>query len=402
MRSTPRPRRLATAVAAIALLGFTAAPTGANPADDRFDQLDGPLAGFVVRPEAFGMDPSRTLVDPAPFLDRVDGDRAMELVESLSFPRSALGPESDRQAARDLVTENFLDAGYEPQEQSVVYERTGIDSPNIFADLPGTECPSRILVVGAHHDSVEDGPGADDNATGVAGMFEIARALRDHPLPVTVRFASWSYEEVGLVGSREMARQARADGEDIVGAIAFDMIGFTSDEIDPLTGMPHDYLAMVADPSSAELARVFGAAVYHHLPEFPTAGAVIDPALLGDILRSDHASYVAEGIPGLLITDTADFRNPNYHTETDTPDTLDPVFFLQSMRTSLAGVLTLATSDQDEDGRSDLCHPPAVDPAPPTEPTEPTEPGASEPGGPAPTDPAPGATPRPGRPRYTG
>lgn len=394
MRFSPRSRRLPVALAGIALLGLTAAPTAANPADDRFDQLDGPLAGFVVRPDAFGMDPSRTLVDPAPLLDRIDGDRAMAFVESLSFPRSATGPESARQAARDLVTRGFVDAGYEPWEQSVIHEPTGIDSPNILADLPGTECPSRILVVGAHHDSVEDGPGADDNATGVAGMLEVARALRDDPLPVTVRFVSWSYEEVGLVGSREMVRRARTDGDDIVGAIAYDMIGFTSDEIDPLTGMPHDYLAMIADPTSAQLARVFGAAAYHHLPEFPTAGAVIDPALLGDILRSDHASFIAEGIPGLLLTDTADFRNPNYHTVSDTPDTLDPAFFLQSMRTSLAGVVTLATSDQDGDGRSDLCHPPAVDPDDPNDPADPTEPDTPAP--------APGATPQAGRPRYTG
>src|SRR5699024_11047638 len=197
-------------------------------------------------------------------------------------------------------TDELVDAGYEPQYQSVVYEPTGVDSPNIFADLPGTECPEKILVVGGHYDSVE-GPGADDNATGVAGMLELARALRDTPLPVTVRFTSWSYEEVGLVGSKEMAEQAKADGDDIVGAVAYDMIGFTKGGIDPLTGLPHDYLAMVADPTSADMARAFGASAYHHSPEFAAAGAVIDPAVLGDILRSDHASFIAEGFPGLLI-----------------------------------------------------------------------------------------------------
>lgn len=299
-----------------------------------------------------------------------------------------------------------MDAGYDPQHQSVIYDRTGIDSPNIWADLPGTECPDKILVVGAHYDSV-DGPGADDNATGVAGMFEVARALRDTPLPVTVRFASWSYEEVGLIGSREMARRSRQDGEDIVGAIAYDMIGYTSDEIDPLTGLPSDYLAMVADPSSAVLARSFGAAAYLHMPEFATAGAVIDPAFLGDILRSDHASYIAEGFPGLMLTDTADFRNPHYHRSTDTPDTLDPEFFHASMRASLAGIVTLASSDQDRDGRSDLCHAP-TDPGDPTDPTEPdqtTDPSdPTDPGpdvGPDP-GPAPGAIARPGDPTYTG
>src|SRR5699024_7389513 len=147
-------------------------------------------------------------------------------------------------------------------------------------------------------------------------------------------------------GSKEMAEQAKVDGDDIVGAVAYDMIGFTKGGIDPLTGLPHDYLAMVADPTSADMARAFGAYAHHHAPEFADAGAVIDTAVLGDLLRSDHASFIAEGFPGLLITDTGDFRNPHYHEPTDTPDTLDPEFLENSIRASLGGVVTFASSDQ--------------------------------------------------------
>jgi len=395
-----RHRRIAIGLATAALLASsTTAPAGAGPADDRFEQLDGPMAPFVVRPEQFGMDPARTLVAVEPLLDRVDGDRALSLVESLAFPRSAYGPESARQQARDLVSAAFVDAGYQPSSQSVVYEPTGIDSPNLWADLPGTECPGKVLVVGGHYDSVEDGPGADDNASGVAGMIEVARALRDTPLPVTARLAAWSYEEVGLVGSGEMARQMAADGTEVVGAIAFDMIGFTKPGIDPLTGFTNDYLAMVADPSSAAVARAFGAAAYHYTPEFAAAGAVIDPAVLGDILRSDHAAFLAQGYTAMLVTDTGDFRNPNYHTPADTPDTLDPAFLAGSIRSTLAGLVTYASSDQDGDGRSDLCHPPA--------PTEPPETEVPTDGRPEPTPatspaPAPAATARRASPAYTG
>lgn len=198
-----------------------------------------------------------------------------------------------------------------------------------------------------------------------------------------------------------MASRSKADGEDVVGAIAFDMIGYTKPGIDPLTGFSNDYLAMVADPTSAELARTFGAAAYRYTPDFSAAGAIIDPAVLGDILRSDHAAFLAEGIPAMLITDTADFRNPNYHGPTDTPDTIDPAFLENSIRTSLAGLITLTASDQDGDGRSDLCHPPE-----PTDPTDPTAPDPArplrpeEPGEPDPG--APGAIPITGRPAYTG
>lgn len=375
--------------------------SSAGPADDRFEQLDGPLASMVVRPAGFGMDPSRTLIDVAPLLDRVDGDRAMGFVESLSFPRTADGPEQARQDARDLVTGQLIDAGYEPQFQSVLNPRTQIDSPNIYVDLPGTECPGKMLIIGGHYDSAHpQGPGADDNATGVAGMLEIARALRDTPLPVTVRFASWSYEEIGLVGSDAMARQLKAENADVVGAVSLEMIGFTKAGIDPLTGLTNDYLAFVADPTSSVLAKTFGAAAYRYTPEFAAAGAVVDPALLGDILRSDHAAFLNQGYPALLGTDTADFRNPNYHQPSDTPASLDKAFLTNSIRASLAGLLTYGSSDQDSDGRSDLCHQPVTTVT--TSPTSPPTTAATKPQTVAPAPKAAAATPRQARPAYTG
>ena len=247
-------RWLAGGGAAIALVAASAGVGGAGPADDRFDQITGPLGPTVVYPAEFRLDPSAVVVDPTPLLASVDADRAMAFVESLSFPRTASGPESARQQARDLVAGGLTDAGYEPQTQSVV--RDGIDSPNLYAELPGTDCPERVFVIGGHYDSAHpEGPGADDNATGVAGMLEIARALRDHPLPITVRFASWSYEEVGLVGAFAMAGAMREEGTDVVGAVSLEMLGYTKDGTDLLTGLPNDYLAMVADPTSEALAR---------------------------------------------------------------------------------------------------------------------------------------------------
>jgi hypothetical protein len=389
-------RRVAVGGAvAVALVAGAAGVGGAGPADDRFDAITGPLASTVVYPEQFGMDPSAVVVDPTSLLGSVDRDRAMAFVESLSFPRTAAGPESARQQARDLVAAGLTDAGYEPVLQSVV--RNGIDSPNIYAELPGTDCPSRVFVIGGHYDSaVVGGPGADDNATGVAGMLEIARALREHPLPITVRFASWSYEEVGLVGAFEMARTLAAEDADVVGAVSLEMIGYTEDDIDPLTGLPGDYLGMVADPSSASLARAFGAAAYHYTPEHPAFGAVIDPAVLGDILRSDHAAFLSQGFPALMATDTANFRNENYHTVNDTPESLDPEFMAGNIRTMLAGLVTFAASDQNEDGRADLCGAAA----PTTTVTLPI--GSEDPPDDSGTPAAPGADALRGRSSYTG
>lgn len=389
---------------ALALLAGVGA-VAAGPADDRFDAIDGPLGPSIVRPDAFGIDATKVLADVPALMDRVDGDRARDLVERLSFPRAATSPDADRQAATDLVVDEFRDAGYEPQLQSVVLPETGKDEPNVFAELPGTQCPGKVLVIGAHYDSVRpDVPGADDNATGVAGLFEIARALRDQPLPVTVRLVGWSYEEEGLVGSRVMAAADKAAGTDVVGAVAFDMIGFTEEDIDPLTGLPGNYLAMIADPTSAPLARTFGAAAYTYIPEFPAAGAIIDPAILSDILRSDHASYLANGYPGLLISDTGDFRNENYHLPSDDVDTIDWEFMRNATRASLAGLATYGSSDQDSDGTADLCGaatpPSTTSTLPPSAPsstpstTPMTPPSTTPTTGPEPTTPGP-STPGP-------
>lgn len=352
------------------------------------------MGAFVVKPDAFGMDATKVLADVPSLLSSVDQARASALVQELAFPRGSSASDAARQQATEIVTQQFVDAGYEPHTQSVVLASTGKDMPNVYATLPGTQCSNRVLVVGAHYDSEDpQGPAADDNATGVAGLFELARALHDHPLPITVRFVAFSYEENGLVGSFAMAKQDKADGTDIVGAVSLEMLGYTTTAIDPLTNIPGTYLAMVTDPASAPLARAFGAAAYTYTPEFPAFAAVIDPDVLPDIYRSDHAAYALNGYEGLMATDTANFRNPNYHQPTDTLDTIDFSFLAHSTRTALAGVATLASSDQNGDGTADLCAPPAppVTTAPTSLPVPPAAPPAAAP-----------AVPVVGNARYTG
>ena len=355
-------RRSAVASAVLLAATFGSTAFAASPtdiADARFAALDGPMAGFVVRPDAFGMDATRVLAGVPALVDQVDGARAKAIVEAIAFPRTSAGPASARQQATDLVADTFRDAGYEPQFQSVVLESTGNDMPNVYAEVPGTQCSDKVLVVSAHYDSIVAGnPAADDDGTGMAGLFEIARALRNRPLPITVRLVAFSYEEDGLVGSQAMAARDASEGTDIVGAVSMDMIGFTKPDIDPLTGLPATYLAMVADPTSAPLARAFGAAAYTYEPAFAAASAIIPLSVLPDIFRSMHALFVGHGYQGLLVSDTANFRNPNYHTVNDTLGTIDWDFLTSSARTVLAGVATYASSDQNADGTADHCRPP--------------------------------------------
>jgi Zn-dependent M28 family amino/carboxypeptidase len=241
--------------------------------------------------------------------------------------------------------------------------------PNIFAQVPGTGRSDNPRRADAHYDATPAGDqGADDDASGIGALMEIARAVRANPLPVTVRIVAFSFEEDGLVGSMAMSARDAASGADIVGAVSMDMVGYTTPAIDPLTGLPGTYLAMVADPTSAALAHAFGAGAYWYQPEFPAAGAVIDPAVLSDIFRSDHFSYVSKGYPGMIVTDTANFRNPNYHTPGDTVDTIDWDYLTGSAKAMVAGVATYASSDQNADGVADLCRAPSA----PTTSTAPT------------------------------
>jgi Zn-dependent M28 family amino/carboxypeptidase len=227
--------------------------------------------------------------------------------------------------------------------------------PNVFADKAGTTCPERLFVVGAHYDSVAAGPGADDNASGVAGMLEIARVLHGTGLPISVRFAGFALEENGLVGSSVMAQALRARDAQVVGMVSLEMIGFTKPGTDQFIGTENDYLAMVGDPASQYLARVFGAASFTYNNFFFGVAAVIDPSVLPDIRRSDHATFWDQGYRALLLTDTANFRNPNYHTANDTIDTLDFNFMANSVRTTLAGLVAFATVDANDNNTPDAC-----------------------------------------------
>lgn len=371
-------RILTRGAAALALLATSAVPVTAGAADPHdeadamFDALNGPMAGFVVRPTDFGIDPTRVLADVPAMLDRIDPARARATVEGLSFSRSADDTQEQLDVAIDHVTGLFEDAGLTPEFQDVTFR--GRSMPNISAEIPGTGCADRTLVIGAHYDArPSGGQGADDNASGVGGLMEIARAIDADPLPITVRIVAFSFEEVGLVGSQVMAEGDAAAGADIVGAVSLDMIGYSTPEIDPLTGLPGTYLAMIADPTSEVLARSYGAGAYWYNPTFPAAGAVIDPNVLADIFRSDHYAYVLNGYTGMMATDTANFRNPHYHTVGDTIDTIDWEYLTGATTSLLAGTATFASSDQNGDGVADLCQAPADDPD-----DEPTEPASSD------------------------
>ena len=343
LRSGGKLRLLGAAVVVLALAGCIGRT--------RYQEIDGPLEDAVIFPEEFGVD-VRGLPVPAA-LGEVQDRRLREDVDALDEPRGTAQYASALRAAAFVATE-LAEAGLNVRFDNVT-AGNGQTLPNVIADLPGTGCSEKVFVVGAHYDTINTSPGADDNASGVAGMLEMARVLRSRPLPMTVRFIGFAFEEIGLVGSRQAATQLANAGTDVVGMVSLEMIGYTATADDSFLGVPNDYLATVGDPQSALLARVFGAAHYEYLLHRFAPAAVIDPVTLGDVLRSDHAPFWAAGFPALLITDTANFRNPNYHQATDTKDTLDYGFLTDSTKATLAGLMAYGLVDDDGNSAPDVC-----------------------------------------------
>lgn len=194
--------------------------------------------------------------------------------------------------------------------------------------------PARAaLVVGAHYDTVPGSPGADDNASAVAVLIELAGLLGTEGLPI--RFVAFANEEephfMGPdMGSWVSARRSRDRGEKLRGMLSLEMLGYYRDQpgsqrYPPLLNLFYpdraDYIAFVGDIGARSLVRASIAAFRRHA-RFPSEG-VAAPAFVPGITRSDHWSYRDQGFPAIMVTDTAYNRNPHYHRASDTPDTLD-------------------------------------------------------------------------------
>ena len=247
-----------------------------------------------------------------------------------------------RHNARALVRDRLETMGYAVSTQD---EDDGeFSTSNVIGELRGTTKPEEVVLVGAHFDAFY--AGADDNSSGVAAMLEIARALSQRTFARTIRFVGFDLEELGLVGSSRYVRAGGADG--LVAAVVFDCIGFSSTSENSQTaplGLPvssvGDFVGVIANGTSDGLARELRL-VADRLGGIKTETAIAPGSggwpMTGDLMRSDHAPFWLAGAPALFLTDTANFRNPHYHTDQDHPDTLDPAFLTGVTRLTAAAV----------------------------------------------------------------
>jgi hypothetical protein len=236
-------------------------------------------------------------------------------------------------AAEHYVASQLAGAGYVVKAQR--YHADNQEYSNFEVAIPGNMRADEIVVVGGHYDSVKGAPGADDNASAVAALIELARMLRSDRPARTIRFVAFTNEEpphfqTPGMGSRVYARAAARSGADIVAMLSLETIGYFTDEPRsqrypwPFSLFYPDrgnFIAFVGDLGSRQLVRQ-SVRAFRASTQFPAHG-VAAAAFIPGVNWSDHASFWLYGYRALMITDTAPFRFDGYHTIGDTPDKLD-------------------------------------------------------------------------------
>ena len=234
-------------------------------------------------------------------------------------------------AAAEYIRDTWHQIGYEVCAQG--YDVEGVWSENLEIEIRGGARASEIVLVGAHYDSVMGSPGADDNASGVAALLEIARILSAMKPERTLRLVAFVNEEFfnfAEMGSKVYARAARERNDDIRMMLSLEMLGCYSDALGsqsypsflrwfyPNRG---NFIGFVSNLKSRlalrELAQAFAAN-----SDFPFE-TLASPAIMPGVAWSDQISFWQQGYPGVMVTDTAFYRYQHYHRASDTPEKLD-------------------------------------------------------------------------------
>lgn len=253
-------------------------------------------------------------------------------VEEISIPRHYTAePEANKKVFQHIL-DRFLGYGY--QTRVIGQDR------NILAFGEGfNRHQGPYILIGAHYDSVPETPGADDNASAVVAMLQVAaryRGLQDKFI-----FAAFNREEDGLLGSKEVAEQLKREGVALEEVHILEMVGFTAKEQRVPDDLPitfprdeGDFIALLGNNSTNIVIDILvDTAAKCNLPAVGIKTSVPTSMLPGVLHRSDHSSFWAEGYPSVLWTDTAEFRTDHYHQKSDTPDTLDYDFMSRVINT---------------------------------------------------------------------
>lgn len=259
---------------------------------------------------------------------------------------------------RKYLIDEFSSMGYEIILQPVRIK--DITGENIVAIKKGHLRGNRKVVLSAHYDTPPGSPGADDNATGIAALLEIANSFKDKSFAFDIEFAAFDLEEYGLVGSRKYVEASRSRGDEIVASINLDMIGYSSDVSNSQTippdihaafpiitekmeksGYKGNFIVCIANTNSTDIKNRFEVRSKEVISNRDVISIVVpeNGESFKDLRYGDHAAFWDGGYKMIFVGDGADSRNINYHSSRDTLGTIN-YHFLGDV--TLATKLTLA------------------------------------------------------------
>lgn len=293
---------------------------------------------------------------PIPLAYLINGDDVkkrlkvdVEMLAGTIGVRSLFDPEKLKQA-KDFVKYR-LEAFGTVREYPYMYD--DLEVINLELDIFAESDNSDIIIIGAHYDTVSTTPGADDNASSIALLLELARQAaglkRAQQLKKNLRFVAFTLEEPPVfntvnMGSKRYVKTLKDRGEKIVGMICLEMVGFSSNEPGsqeipfplnfrnyPGTG---DFIAFVANTSSLRFLKLLISCTEYKNTLFYEQLVVPGKGRMFPLSRlSDHIAFWDNGYPAVMVTDTAFLRNPHYHAYGDKPETLDYTFMTQLVQT---------------------------------------------------------------------
>ena len=279
----------------------------------------------------------------------------IKCLEGIRHPLTA--PAALKQAA-DFIVGTLQKLGYSMSEHRFDYDDRQFT--NVIATRSGIRYPDKRVIVLAHFDTVSASPGADDNASGVAVLLELATVLNTLRFERTVHFIGVNLEEnacdddagTGTRGSSALASFAREQAWDIEGVVVLESVAFAGDTVMQTAppGIPikvpeiGDFIAVIGNEDSKGLVQGFGQAIDRYGIALPHLSLVVpgNGELFPDTRRSDHAPFWDHGYPAIMVTDTTNFRSPHYHQPSDTLETLNLSFAAEVCRATGAALSQFA------------------------------------------------------------
>jgi hypothetical protein len=304
----------------------------------------------------------RQPIDIQTIVDAVDTEQIIANMGFVEGTRHYTTNPTHIAAIKDTLDDRFTAAGLQVTRQPL----TGLsitNAENIIGTLPGHGSEQEVCIVDAHFDSVSNAPGADDNGSGVIGVLEAMRVLAPYNFERSLRFIGFDLEELGLLGSIFYVSGGIAPQETIKGVLNYEMIGYYSDapnsqtvpagfnllypdqyaqlQADQFRG---NFLVNVANTASNPLKTLFDSCALAYVPDLKVMSLALPGTgtIAPDFRRSDHAPFWDTNRPALMLTDGANFRNPNYHTTNDVSSVLDFEFMTNNIKATVATIATLA------------------------------------------------------------